>query len=184
MFYSSYPTAYINTQFQYFFKKYLPSYTSILPLINNTEDFSILRQQLLAQPTIKQIVVNKSAASIDLRSNNADFLQDNPITRDKKNKFENNIFIHCTHEGRLKGLKRSIHEIHDEFFKTTNYADIRLIVGHQNNPNIEFELAQKRPNSSLFKNQPIIKSKILIYFFILSCFIHLEVKLNPPPSIR
>ncbi|CAF1265623.1 unnamed protein product [Rotaria sordida] len=47
------------------------------------------------------------------------------------------------------------------FFKYTDYEDIRLIVGHRNNPNLEFELARKRPHSSLFTNIPFNKKQKL-----------------------
>ncbi|CAF4129464.1 unnamed protein product, partial [Rotaria sordida] len=52
---------------------------------------------------------------------------------------------------RLEGVKRHIHEIHDDIFKNTNQVEKRLIVDHRNNPNIESELTRKRPPSSLLK---------------------------------
>ncbi|CAF4776090.1 unnamed protein product, partial [Rotaria sp. Silwood2] len=68
------------------------------------------------------------------------------------NKFQNNVFVHVTHEARLKGLAREIHQIHDKHFNSTIYGDIRLIVGYRNNRNIEFELSRKRPPSSILKD--------------------------------
>ncbi|CAF1210977.1 unnamed protein product [Rotaria sordida] len=79
--------------------------------------------------------------------------------KQKDNKFKNNIFIHCTHEARLEGVKRVIYEIHDHFFKNTDYGDIRLIVDYRNNPNMESELAHKRPHSSLLKNLSLNKKQ-------------------------
>ena len=75
------------------------------------------------------------------------------------NKFDNTLFIHCKHEARLEGLKRHIHEIHDSIFKNTDFGDIRLIVGHRNNPDIDFELCRKRPPTYILKDQPKNKSK-------------------------
>jgi len=69
-------------------------------------------------------------------------------------KLNNTLFIHCTHEGRLEGLKRYIHEIHDSYVKNTQYEHMRLVVGHHNNPNMDFELTRKRPSLSLLKDQP------------------------------
>ena len=166
----SYPSTYINAQFQQFFMKYISSASSsILALIDSEEEFFKLRKQLLLQPTIKQILVNKSAATVDTITNDQNVVQEHgPINirtmetttiKQKDNKFKKMIFIHCTHETRLEGLKRQIHEIHDSFFKTTDYGDIRLVVGHRNNPNMEFELVRKRPHSSLLKNLPPNKSK-------------------------
>ncbi|CAF4192638.1 unnamed protein product [Rotaria sp. Silwood2] len=152
--YNKYPSIYINEQFQQFFLKYLSTTSAILPLIDNEEQYVILRKNLLAQPSIKQILIDKSAATVE------NIIQDQNIqgyegtTNEKYNKFRNKLFIHCLHEGRFRDIQRQIHEIHDSFFKNTFYQDIRLIVGHRNNPNIEFELTRKRPSSWLLKNEP------------------------------
>ncbi|CAF3751880.1 unnamed protein product [Rotaria sp. Silwood1] len=153
---NGYPTKYINIQFQEFFTRYLSSSSlaSILPLIENEEQFFIIREKLLAQPSIQQIIVSKRAATVNTILHDQHIEEERRTTRDKDNKFKNKIFIHCTHEARLEGLKRYIHEIHDDIFKKTDCGDIRLIVGHRNNPNIEFELTRKRPNSSLLKEIP------------------------------
>ncbi|CAF4037931.1 unnamed protein product [Rotaria sordida] len=158
---NGYPSTYINAQFQYFFKKYISLSSSILPLIDNKEQFSVLRQQLLAQPSILQIVVAKSAALVDTIIKNKTIEEHEQTKKETENKFKSNIFIHCTHEARLEGVQRYIHEIHNSFFKNTDYEDIRLIVGHRNNPNLEFELARKRPHSSLLKNIPFNKKQKL-----------------------
>ncbi|CAF2764127.1 unnamed protein product [Rotaria sp. Silwood2] len=63
----SYPSTYINNQFQRFFSKYLPTYVpSILPFIENAQQFSILREELLAHPSIQQILTTKRAANVDI----------------------------------------------------------------------------------------------------------------------
>ena len=139
--------------------KYLSSCSSLLPLIIDEEEFFLIRQKLLAQSSVKEILVNENAARIEISKNNLHNQGNELIIKEQENKFTNRIFIHYTHETRFDGLKRSSHEIHDEFFKNTDYQDIRLIVGHRNNPNMEFELVRKRSNSSLLKNQPPKKSK-------------------------
>jgi tRNA A37 threonylcarbamoyladenosine synthetase subunit TsaC/SUA5/YrdC len=109
--------------------------------------------------------VAMSAAAVDIIHNNIQNVgQTNTqtiqtIVKRKDNKFKNNLFVHCTHEARLQGLAREIHTIHNSFFKNTHRGDIRLIVGHRNNPNIEYELARKRPSSSLLKDPSKPKSK-------------------------
>ncbi|CAF3860731.1 unnamed protein product [Rotaria sp. Silwood1] len=150
---NGYPSKYINAQFEGFFAKYLSSssLSSILPLIENEETFFVIREKLLAQPSIQQICTRKRAATVNTILDNQLIQEENRTTKQKDQKFEKNIFIHCTHEARLEGLKRYIHEIHNDIFKKTDYGDIRLIVGHRNNPNTEFELTRKRPKSSLLK---------------------------------
>lgn len=64
------------------------------------------------------------------------------------------LFYHCTHEARLAGLRREIHGIHQQFFNHTPNQDIRLIIGHRNNPNLEYELAQKRPRPICLIDDP------------------------------
>ncbi|CAF4380022.1 unnamed protein product, partial [Adineta steineri] len=114
--YNSYPSTYINEQFQRFFMKYTSSSSSqsLLPLIANEQEFFVLREKLFAQPSIKQILMTKSANAVEIISN----VQQNgqttiPITkiivkRKNTDKFINNIFIHCVHESRFHGLQRHI----------------------------------------------------------------------------
>jgi hypothetical protein len=154
----SYPSKYISEQFRLFFADYMQpsSSSSLLPLINDENQFFLLRQKLLGQPTAKQTQVALSAASVDI-IHNTQITQ--TIVQRKDNKFKTNLFVHCTHEARLKGLAREIHTIHDSCFKNTHRGNIRLIVGYRNNPNIEYVLARKRPSSSLIKD-PSKKSKM------------------------
>jgi len=150
--------------------KYISSSSSILPLLDNEQQFFILRQTLLTQPSIKQAIVTKSADTVDIITrieNNRPTtipIMETIVKRKNNHKFENNIFIHCVHEARLEGLQRHIHEIHDSFFKNTDYGNIRLVVSHRNNPNMDFELSHKRPCSSLLKD-PLKKSKDTIYLY-------------------
>ena len=103
----TYPSTYINAQFQRFFEKYLPSYSSLLlPLIENEEQFAIICEKLLAQSSIKQIVVNRRAATIDSTAthcnNTTETIQPSPIQskietmaneKDQKNSEELSSFI-------------------------------------------------------------------------------------------
>ncbi|CAF4646084.1 unnamed protein product, partial [Rotaria socialis] len=158
-----YPSIYINEQFQQFFFKYLPMISLILPLIENEEQFVILRKKLLEYPSVKQILVDKSAATVDniiiIRDQYGQNDDEETTNNNKDNTFQKKIFIHSLYEGRFRHIQREIHEIHDSFFKNTIYQDIRLIVGHRNSPNIEYESTTKRPCSSLLKNQPLQKKQ-------------------------
>ncbi|CAM4819703.1 unnamed protein product [Rotaria magnacalcarata] len=163
--YNRYPSTYINEQFRLFFADYMSSSIStLLPLISDESQFFVLRQKLSSQPTAKQTQVVLSATTVDFINH----LQSvgpkhtttmKTIVKRKDNKFKQNLFVHFTHEARLKGLAREIHMIHDSYFKNTIHGEIRLVVGYRNNPNIEFELSRKRPSSSLLKDPLRIKSK-------------------------
>jgi hypothetical protein len=141
---------------------------SLLPIIYNEQQFFLLRQKLLAQPTHIQAEVAKRVAGVELinhqlHGQNAQRTSTRPtnIVIIKRNdpKFNNTLFIHCKHEARLEDVKRHIHEIHDSVFKDTDFRDIRLVVGNRNNPDIDYELTQKRPSSFILKDQPKKKSK-------------------------
>ncbi|CAF3989633.1 unnamed protein product [Rotaria sordida] len=162
--YNRYPSNYINQQFQKFFADYMSSSSSpFIPMITNPSQFFALRQKLSTQPTAKQTQLATSAAAVHLIQNTQNVTQRNTnnmeaTVKRNNNKFKNNLFVHVTHEARLKGLAREIHMIHDSFFKDTSYANIRLVVGHRIDPNIEFELSRKRPSLSLLKD-PLEKNQ-------------------------
>jgi hypothetical protein len=170
-----YPSTYINTQFQHFFDQYLPtssSFPTLIPFIDEHQ-FFLVRQKLLAQPTRQQAEVAKRLGDIEITNpvvlNGLGVAQPNPqpiplVTMKRKdNKFSSTLFVHCKHEARLAGVKRNLHKIHDDIFKNTAFGDIRLIVGHRNNPDIDYELSRKCPPSYLLKDQPKRKSK---YFYV------------------
>ena len=140
-------------------------------MIDNEQEFFILREKLLAQPSIKQIVMTKSAAAVEIITNvkkdqqtTTKPIMEITVKRKQNDKFQNTIFIHCVHEARLEGLQRHIHEIHDSFFKNTDHRNIRLVIGHRNNPNMDFELSHKRPRSSFLKD-PSTKSKDTVHLY-------------------
>ncbi|CAF2845127.1 unnamed protein product [Rotaria sp. Silwood2] len=132
-------------------------------MITNESQFLALPQKLSNQPTAKQTQLAISAATVQLTQHTQNVTQKNAnnmeatIQRNNE-KFKTNLFLHVTHEARLKGLAREIHMIHDSHFKNTDKGEIRLVVGFRNNPNIEFELSRKRPASSLLKDS-LAKSK-------------------------
>ena len=185
---ASYPSNYINEQFRRFFTKHIPSITSssfILPLIDNEQQFFVLRENLLAQPSIQQAISMKSASKVTIitnsRGNQATTtpLMETIVKQTKNDKYKNTIFIHCIHEARFIQLKRHIHDIYNGFFKKDDHDAIRLVIGNQNNPNLDFELAHKRPRSSLVKDllkqskhsTISIQTTSILKFFLFSYFI-------------
>ncbi len=158
----------------------------------NENQFFKLRKNLLSQLSLQQVIAVTSANRVHV-SNNDDDDDNHDIseaiqidTRSKQNdKFKNVIFIHPTYEGRFKGMKQDIHEIHDDVFKNTLTNEFRLVVGNRNKYNTDLELTQKRPHPSLLKTKLAKKKKkseskyykytfnstlymILLFFFFLS----------------
>ena len=61
----SYPSIYINEQFQQFFLFYLSTISSIMPIIDNEEQFIAWRKKLLSYSSVKQILADKSTDNIN-----------------------------------------------------------------------------------------------------------------------
>ena len=85
------------------------------------------------------------------------------VKHTKNEKYKNTIFIHWIHEARFIQLKPHMHDIYNSFFKKDDHAAIRLTIGHQKNPNLDFELVRKTPRSSLITD-PLKRGKHPIYF--------------------
>lgn len=109
----------------------------------NEEQFNTLRQIFFTQRSSDQ---NRSIPSTVSTTTTPE--------RDGS-QLQRTMFVHCTHEARFFGLGRDIHVIHDSLFKNTPNADIRLIVGHRNQANLEFELADKRPRPASILYDPL-----------------------------
>ena len=125
-------------------------------MIDDENQFFTMRNTLLARPSVRELQVDHGIASagLPITTNNQD--EDNNTSRPKKvNKFDKTLFLHCTHEKRLEGLKRDIHKIYSETFQGSPAMDVRLIVGHRNHRNTKSELIQKRPDPALLKPKPL-----------------------------
>jgi len=138
-----------------FFSKYIPSSSSILPLIDE-EQYLTIRNNLQHQPSVKQIQTANSASTVHTQnetcSTNNTYKTSILIANEKrKNKFKNTLIIHCRHEKRLETLKRDLHRIHYLMFNRTPAMDVKMIVGHRNNPDTKRQLTRKRPHMSLLK---------------------------------
>ncbi|CAM4973951.1 unnamed protein product [Rotaria socialis] len=158
---------YIDKNFRKFFTISI-SQISMIPFMNNEDQFLTMKRKLLAQPSVKerqtQDRIDKATTEKDINYNNIEERKTN-ITivskQSKPNKHTHTIFLHYTHEKRLSNLKRDIHKIYSELFQGTPAMKMRLIVGHRNHRNIGNELIQKRPHSSLLK-PPQLASMIFL----------------------
>jgi hypothetical protein len=145
---ASYPTRYIYNQFHDFFAKQLVASTSIVPMIHDANEYALLRQRLLNQPSVDE---HKRAARLAQQYNFQDFdFNIDPLVKEKilkRREKEKSIFLHYTREKRFFNYKRAIHELWTQTFRNTTAEGIRLIVGTRNNPNLNQELVQRSPYS-------------------------------------
>lgn len=128
----------MDTHFRAFFNRYT-SLKTFLPLIHDENQFLIVTNKLIAQPSIQEKQINRQIAHTEEKH----------LTKD--NTSEQRLHIHYTHEKRFGSLKRDIHQIYSEVFQNTDASKIRLIIGHRNSRNIQCELIQKQPSSSFIK---------------------------------
>ncbi|CAF2066067.1 unnamed protein product [Rotaria magnacalcarata] len=167
--YNGYRSRYIDTYFRKFFGDSI-SQTSMIPFIDNENQFLTMRHSLLAQPSVKERETHHRIATAGLneQTNDGNIYENTTtittLSKGKKpNKFANTLFLHYTHEKRLTNIKRSIHKIYSEVFQGTPAMDIRLIVGHRNHRNTEHKLVEKRPHSSLLKPNQLPSKTFLMY---------------------
>jgi len=90
---------------------------SFTSLITDMTQFSLLRQKILAQPTIRQTQVTRSIASA-----NTDTEQPDDSTATKHGNVtdpQDRFFIHYTHEKRFRPFKRDMHQLYENVFQQT-----------------------------------------------------------------
>ena len=146
-----YPSKYIDTYVQEFFKEHI-SMSSFLPLINDVNQFSTLRNKLFTQPSVKEIQTSRQIINIEVNKDNQ-----------PNKKSEKTLVLHYTHEKRLDSIKRDIHKIYSEVFKDTEASDIRLMVAHRNSRNTQLELVHKQPYHAFVKIKQV-KSKLFLLY--------------------
>jgi hypothetical protein len=65
----------------------------------------------------------------------------------KKKNSKQRLFLHYTHEKRLKPLKRDIHEAYHTTFQNTHVNNVKLLVGCRNNQKAKAQfIRRKRPH--------------------------------------
>jgi len=159
----SYPSTFIDEQFEYFFSKYIGR-SSFLPYIYNQYHLTLLQDEFYGQLTPRQSQATARAATADLDNNQTD---DNdattihpPILVNKSSSKENKFFIHYNHERRFRCFKRNLHRIHNHLIPSNLGLDLRLIVGNRNRPYAANELIHKKPQRWLLTNKATKKSSV------------------------
>jgi len=153
----SYPSTFIDEQFEYFFSKYIGR-SSFLPYIYNQHHLTLLQDEFYGQLTSRQSQATARAATADLDNDQTD---DNdaattthpPILVNKSSSKDNKFFIHYNHERRFRRFKRNLHRIHNRLIPRNLGLDLRLIVGNRNRPYAANELIHKKPQRWLLTNK-------------------------------
>jgi hypothetical protein len=129
-----------------FFISNLPL-ASVIPIIDNANDFLYLRCHLLSKPTITE---NQIASRIANTTNliNGNSVDDTLLqTRLAKNsKWVNKLIIHYTHENRFASCKKAIHQLWKHIFTNTPVLTMKLIIGNQNSRNQTKTLVRRNPH--------------------------------------
>ena len=161
----SYPSTFIESEFRKFFLKFT-SATSFLPYINNDKQFFLMRSTLFSPPiTEHQSQLKPSEATDDIENVSAHRAQPPPPAaaaatkwkskqNRRKKKFEDQFFIHHTHEKRFRSTKRGLHRVHQDLFNQSETKSVHMLVGNRNRRNATHELIRKRPQQSILTNRP------------------------------
>ena len=157
----SYPSTFIDEQFEHFFSKYIGR-SSFLPYIYNQHQLTLLKDEFYGQLTPRQSQATARAATADLDNDQTDdndtavatthptiFVNKSASSSPKDNKF----FIHYNHERRFRPFKRNLHRIHNRLIPRNLGLDLRLIVGNRNRPYAANELIHKKPQRWLLTNR-------------------------------
>ena len=161
----SYPSTFIDEQFEHFFSKYIGR-SSFLPYIYNQHHLTLIKDEFYGQLTPRQSQATARAAIADLNNDQTD---DNDATtihppildnKSSSSSKDNKFFIHYNHERRFRCFKRNLHRIHNHLIPSNLGLDLRLIVGNRNRPYAANELIHKKPQRWLLTNKAKkIKSK-------------------------
>ena len=153
----SYPSTFIDQQFEYFFSKYIAPW-SFIPYIFAKDQFNAIHQDLSEHMTPRQSQVAFSAAKADLDNDQTDYEHaTTTVTKISSSSSSlspsNKLFIHYKYEKRFRSFRRDIHQIHNRVIPRHLALDLRLIVGTYNRSNAQNELIRKKPKQWLLKDQ-------------------------------
>ncbi len=129
----------------------------ISPLIDNENDFAIIRRRLLNRPTMTEYQIASRIATTNDKPH--DDTVENPLVQHRQNKeskWLNNLIIHYTHEKRLQNYKKDIRLLWNKTFEKTPIIFTKLVIGNRNGPNLMQELLHRRPVSK--QNKIILKN--------------------------
>ena len=157
----SYPSTFIDEQFEDFFSKYIGR-SSFLPYIYNQHHLTLLKDEFYGQLTPRQSQATGRAATADLDNDQTDdndaattthptiFVNKSSSSSSSK---DNKFFIHYNHERRFRHFKRNLHGIHNRLIPRNLGLDLRLIVDNRNRPYAANELIHKKPQRWLLINK-------------------------------
>ncbi|CAF4660509.1 unnamed protein product [Rotaria socialis] len=137
--YNGYQPRHIDWRLSTLFSKYLSKHF-ILPLLNNSDDFSYLLHQLLTTSTDTTYdTTTKRSTTYQTHDKN---MQNQLPQPTENNEFtaRKRLIIHGRHEKRLSNYQRYIHELWSRTFDGTEIINTSLNVGTYLNPNLKQQL--------------------------------------------
>jgi len=124
---------------------------SFASLITDRTQFYLLREKVLAQPTINQTQVRRSITSANTNTEQPDH---STVTKyENEADLQDRFFIHYTHGKRFRPFKRQMHQLYERVFQQTPAMAIKIVVGNRNRRNSTKELIQKCPKQYLLLNK-------------------------------
>jgi hypothetical protein len=129
-----------------FFKTNITT-SSIIPFIENEQDFNFIRDHLLNKTTVTEHQIASRIAKTN--DPNTTDTTDDPLVQIRLrqiSKWVDNVIIHYQHEARLESFKKDIHQLWNQTFNETSIKNTKLIVGNRNSRNTTKALVHRRPH--------------------------------------
>ena len=118
-------------------------------MIHDENEYDLLHQKLLAQPTPSEHArATRIASQMDCTKPNSfpdSLVQSKLFKRQQQVNSLAPLIIHYTHEQRFAHYKSAIHQKWNKSFLNTQVMNTLLVVGTRNNPNLTKELVRRSP---------------------------------------
>ncbi len=150
-FFRRYPIRYIRKHFQQTYAKLSIQSTSFCGMIHDENEYQLLRNQMLKQPTaaenqIAYSIAKKIDISISQRITDP-LVNMQLLKRQQRKNAIPPILMHYTYETLFAHYKSTIHLFWNNSFDKTPIREARLIAGTRNNKDVSKELVKKSPSS-------------------------------------
>jgi len=110
--------------------------SSIIPFINNEQDFIFIQNHLLNKTAVTEHqIASRIAKTIDPNTTDT---SDDPLVQRRlrqQSKWIDKVIIHYTHEALFESFKKDIHQLWNHTFGKTPVTNTKLIVGNRNSRN-------------------------------------------------
>ena len=126
----------------------MSSSPSLLSLIDTSDKFFTVRNQLLNKLTYQQTTNTNNKFAVIINTNRPTHVTIKNIWKTSQEQFQERLIIHAPYENRLRSLRKALHQLWSTIFANTNINQTKLIVGTSHRQNLKLELVRTCPHLS------------------------------------